>query len=353
MKVDINRREFIKKVGIGTIGLGFGVSIFDSLYQYAEALTEEEKHAMLMKGTVNFMGFSAKEITPNDEFYITTYSDRLPATKADTFRLRIEGLVGRPYTLSMKDLEAMKDKTEFITLECIGNPVGGDAIGNALWEGVTLRKIIERAAPKAGIVKTVFYADDGYSDSIPYELSFSEDVFVAYKMNGQPLPRQHGYPVRVIVPGIFGMKNVKWLSKIELVNFNYKGYWEKEGWSDSSVIPVMSEILMPMDGKQIPFGNYVIGGVAFGGRHGISRVQVSLDGGKTWNEASVKEPLSNWSWSLWSYNWNPARTGKYTLKVRGRDRAGYLQEAGSLLRLVTRSYPDGARGLHSVDVRVI
>ncbi len=353
MKGDISRRDFMKKVSLGTIGLGFGVSIFDSVYQYAEALTEEEKHAMLMKGTVNFMGFRAKEITPNDEFYITTYSDRRPDINADSFRLKIEGLVGRPYALSMKELEAMKDKTEFITLECIGNPVGGDAIGNALWEGVTLKKIIEKAAPKAGLVKTVFYAEDGYSDSIPYNLSLSDDVFLAFRMNGQPLPRQHGYPLRAIVPGIFGMKNVKWLSKIELVNYDYKGYWEKEGWSDGSVIPAMSEILMPMDGKQIPFGNYVIGGVAFGGRHGISRVQISLDGGSTWTDAAMKEPLSNWSWSLWSYNWKPQRKGKYNLKVRAIDRAGKLQETGSLLRLVTRSYPDGARGLHSVGVKVI
>jgi DMSO/TMAO reductase YedYZ molybdopterin-dependent catalytic subunit len=352
MKDDISRRDFMKNVSIGTIGLGFGVSVFDSFFQYAEALTEEEKHAMLMQGTVNFMGFKAKEITPNDEFYITTYSDRRPDVNPDALKLRIEGLVGKPYTLTMKDLESMKDKTEFVTLECIGNPVGGDAIGNALWEGVTLKKIIEKASPRAGIVKTVFYAEDGYSDSIPYELSLSEDVFLAFKMNGQPLPKQHGYPLRAIVPGIFGMKNVKWLSKIELVNFDYKGHWEKEGWSDSSVIPAMSEILMPMDGKQIPFGNYAIGGVAFGGRHGIGRVQISLDGGSTWNEAAIKKPLSTWSWSLWSYNWKPAKKGNFTLKVRAIDRSGKLQESGSLLRLFTRSYPDVARGLHSVDVKI-
>ncbi|HTZ17522.1 MAG TPA: molybdopterin-dependent oxidoreductase [Dissulfurispiraceae bacterium] len=353
MENDISRRDFIRRAGIGTIGLGFGVSVFDSVYQYAEALTEEEKHAMLMKGTVNFMGFRAKEITPNSEFYITTYSDRRPNINADTFQLRVEGLVGRPYALTIKDLKAMKDKTEFVTLECIGNPVGGDAIGNALWEGVTLRKIIDTAYPKAGIVKTVFYAADGYSDSIPYELSLSDDVFLAYGMNDQPLPLEHGYPLRAIIPGIFGMKNVKWLSKIELVNYDYKGYWEKEGWSDSSVIPAMSEILMPMNGRQIPAGNYVIGGIAFGGRHGISRVQISLDDGRTWNEASLKKPLSNWSWSLWSYNWDPGRKGNYTLKVRGIDKAGKIQESGSLLRLITRSYPDGARGLHSLDVKVI
>ena len=353
MDKDLSRREFFRKVGIGTIGLGFGVSIFDGVFQYAGAMTEDEKHAMLMKGTVDFMGFKAREITPNDEFYITTYSSKVPAIDAGSFVLRIEGMVNNPYALGFRELEAMKDISEFVTLECIGNPVGGDAIGNALWEGVRLRKLIEKASPKAGVVKTVFYAEDGYTDSIPYDLSLSDDVFLAFKMNGKPLPGQHGYPLRAVVPGIYGMKNVKWLSKIELVNYDFRGYWEKDGWSDSSVIPVMSEILMPMNGKQIPMGNYAIGGIAFGGRHGISRVQVSLDDGSSWKEAAVKSPLSKWSWSVWEYDWKPSRRGKYTIKVRGIDKEGRLQESGSIFSIITRSYPDGSRGIHSVDVKVV
>ena len=161
----LSRREFFRTVGAGTVIFGSGVSVFDGMYNYAEALTEQEKHELLMRGTVNFKGFMAKEITPNDEFYITTYSSDVPEVNPDTFSLKIEGLVEKPYSLSLKELEALKDKTEFVTLTCIGNPVGGDAISNALWEGVTLRKIIERSAPKDGIVKTVFYAADGYTDS--------------------------------------------------------------------------------------------------------------------------------------------------------------------------------------------
>lgn len=350
MKKEWARRDFLRRVGVGTIGLGFGVSVFDGIYQYAEALTEGEKHDLLMKGTVNYMGFVAKEITPNEDFYITTYSDKTPEIDAKAFRLRMEGLVEKPYALSMEELEAMQDKAEVVTLECIGNPVGGSAIGNALWEGVTLRKVIEKARPKSGLVKTVFYAEDGYTDSIPYELSLSDDVFLAFKMNGTDLPRIHGYPVRAIVPGIFGMKNVKWLSKIELVNYDFKGYWEKRGWSDESVIPVMSEILMPMGGKTIPLGEYVIGGIAFGGRHGIGKVEVSTDDGESWNEAELKKPLSKWSWAVWSHHWTPAKEGEYTIKVRGYDRSGNVQQSGSLFAKIIRSFPDGARGIHSVDV---
>ena len=348
----VDRRDFFRRVGLGTLGLGFGVSVFDGIYQQAAALTEEEKHAQLIKGSINFKGFTAKEITPNSEFYITTYSDNVPAIDPDAFRLKVEGLVGKPYTLTLKELEEMKDKTEFVTLECIGNPVGGDAISNALWDGVTLRKVIERAAPRAGIVKTAFFAEDGYSDSIPYPLSLSDDVFLAFKMNGEPLPGQHGYPLRVIVPGIYGMKNVKWLSKIELVNYNFKGYWEKREWSDEAVISVMSEVLMPMDGKTVPTGNYVIGGIAFGGRYGISRVQVSTDRKKTWHDAELKPPLSKWSWVLWRYDWRPSGEGEYEITVRAVDRSGKLQESGSLLGKLFRSFPDGAKGLHSVNVNV-
>lgn len=353
MKNSLSRRELFRKIGMGTLGLGFGVSVFDGIYKYAAAAAEKDKHELLVKGTVNFKGFTAKEITPNNEFYITTYSDKVPDIDPAKFILRIEGLVEKPYALNMKDIEKMKDKTEFVTLECIGNEVGGDAIGNALWDGVTLGKIIEKAVPKKGIIKTAFYAEDGYSDSIPYSLSLSEDVFLAFRMNGEPLPKKHGFPLRAIVPGIYGMKHVKWLSKIELVNYNFKGYWEKRGWSDDAIIPIKSQILMPMEGKSIPAGNYVIGGIAFAGRYGISRVQISLDRGKTWNDAEIKAPLSKWAWTLWRYDWRPSKEGSYEITVRGIDRAGKIQESKSLVGRVLGAFPDGAKGYHSVNVRVV
>jgi len=171
-------------------------------------------------------------------------------------------------------------------------------------------------------------------------------------MNGAPLPMKHGYPLRAIVPGIYGMKHVKWLSKIELVNYDFKGYWEKRGWSDDTVIPDKSQILMPMEGKTISLGNYVIGRVAFAGRYGISKVQISLDDKRTWRDAEIKPPLSQWSWTLWRYDWKPSKDGEYTLTVRGIDRAGKVQESPSLLGRLLRSFPDGAKGLHSVVVKV-
>lgn len=349
MKMKFTRRDFVKAAGAGVIGLQASVSISGGLVRHAGAAAEEDAHRLLMKGTVNFKGLMAKEITPNDEFYVTSYSSSVPAIDENKFSLTVTGLVEKPYELDMNEIRKMKDKTEFVTLQCIGNPVGGTAIGNALWEGVTLNKIISRAVPKKGIVKTVFYAEDGYSDSIPYELSLSDDVFLAYRMNGEPLPQIHGFPLRAIVPGIYGMKNVKWISKIELVNNDYKGYWERKGWSDEAVIPVKSQILMPMDGKRIPAAPYVVGGVAYAGKYGIGRVQVSFDDGETWKDAETRDPLSKWAWVLWRFEWTPEKEGSHSITVRAIDKAGKVQEAGSFF---STSYPDGAKGYHSVDVKL-
>jgi DMSO/TMAO reductase YedYZ molybdopterin-dependent catalytic subunit len=329
--------------------LGFGVSLFSRIYQWGDAEAATNDHNIYAKGTIDFKGFIAQEITPNDMFYVTSYSENLPDINPDAFRLRVEGLVEKPLTLTLKELEAMQDKRMVVTLECIGNPVGGTAISTAVWEGVTLKKILEKTNPKPGIVKTAFFASEGYSDSIPYTLSLSDDVFLAFRMNGEPLPPVHGYPLRAIVPGIFGMKNVKWLGKIELVNYDFKGYWEKRGWSDAAVIPLMSEILMPVDGKQIPLEHYIIGGIAFGGRHGVSRVQVAIGNGK-WEEAELKSPLSQWAWTLWRYDWAPSHEGDFTIRVRAYDRSGNMQESPSLFGRVLGTYPDGAKGLHSIDI---
>jgi len=355
----IGRRGFFKFLGLGTLGLGFGVSIFNTIFATSEVngaveeSAEETKHRLIMIGTVDFMGFKAKEITPNEEFYITTYSTVTPDVDASKHRLRVEGLVGKPSVFTMADLDAMKDKKEFVTLQCIGNPVGGSSIGNALWEGINLGRVPESAYPGSGIAKAALFGEDGYSDSIPYKLAQSDDVFLAWRMNGDPLPKEHGYPLRLIVPGIYGMKNVKWISKVELVNYDFKGFWEKEGWSDEAVIRLKSEILMPMSGKSIPLGKYVVGGIAFGGRYGVSRVQVSVDGGKTWADGHVKPPLSKWSWSLWEYDWTPQRKGDYGIAVRGVDRSGKVQESTSLLGRITGSFPSGAKGIHQVDATVM
>lgn len=345
---ELCRRNFIK-LAVGTIGLGFGVSVFKGGYSFARDTSEDEAHRLLMQGAREFKGVKIPEITPNDMFFLTQY-DSSPDISPAGWSLSIEGMVEKPTVLTMANLTGMTDKTEAVTLACIENPVGGDLIGNAVWEGISLKKILDLAGPRAGIRKVVFYGAEGYSDSIPFEMATAGNVFLAYKMNGEPLPKEHGFPLRAIVPGIFGMKNVKWLKKIELVDFDFKGCWEKEGWSDTAEMLTLSQILMPTAGKPIPAGTYVIGGIACAGARGIRLVEVSMDDGNTWYPAELKPPLSPFAWTVWRYEWKDAGKGKYVLRVRATDGAGNLQESGSLL---SDSYPSGARGIHEVKISVI
>ena len=302
-----------------------------------------------MQGTKDFKGVKVAEITPNDMFYLTTY-DGYPEVRLDGFSLQIEGLVKKPLNLTMDELKKMSDKTESVTLACIGNPVGGDAIGNAVWEGVSLKRILELAEPKAGIKKAVFYAAEGYTDSIPFGMASGGDVFLAYKMNGEPLPPKHGFPLRAIVPGIYGMKNVKWLQKIELVNFDFRGYWEKRGWSDTAEILTLSQILMPMSGQSLPAGTHILGGIAYAGTRGVQRVEISTDNAKTWFPAELKPPLSKYAWTIWRYEWKAVRKGAYKLRVRATDGEGKIQESGGFF---ARSYPSGSKGIHEIKVSLV
>ncbi len=345
--VQLDRRNFMKLCGVGTVGLGLGVAVFTRGYAFASETTKTEVHRILMRGTKDFRGFKVNEITPNDMFYLTTY-DGVPNIDVTSWSLRIEGLVEKPQHLTMAHLEAMQNKTEAVTLECIGNPVGGSAIGNAVWEGVTLQRILEEVRPKHGIQKVVFYAAEGYTDSIPFAMATAGQVFLAFKMNGVPLPKQHGFPLRAVVPGIYGMKNVKWLQKIALVDYDFKGYWERRGWSDVAVIQTLSQILMPMQGKTIAAGTYVLGGIAYAGGRGIRQVEVSTDGGSTWHAAELRPPLSRFAWTLWRYQWTGIQPGGYRLKVRATDGTGKLQAAGGFF---SSSYPNGATGIQEISIR--
>ncbi len=299
-------------------------------------------------GTIDFDGFITHEVTPTSDFFVSTYSD-VPDIATPAFRLAIDGMAARPYTLGLQQLLSMQDKREYVTIECIRNSVGGSAVGNALWEGVSLRRLIEHAEPVAEAINVACHGADGYSDSIPRTLAESGDVFVALRMNGRALTPRHGYPLRLIVPGRYGVKHVKWLSRIELTNQKHAGYWQRQGWSESAEVPLKSQILMPMDGKRLPLMHYVMGGTAYGGTRGIGAVEVSTDGGDHWQNAQLKRPLSRWSWVLWRYDWTPPHARSYTLLCRAVDRAGnFQQEASFLERLLGGTYPNGARGLHSV-----
>src|SRR5690606_35898634 len=197
------------------------------------------------------------------------------------------------------------------TLECISNPVGGNYISTGEWTGLPLRDLLTEAGLRPGVVDIVLHAADDYADSIPLVAALHPDTLLAYDLNGAPLPESHGYPLRLIVPGIFGMKNVKWITRIEAVDYDFQGYWQERGWSDIATVQTMSRIDVPASNRTLVAGQpTLIAGIAFAGDRGISRVEVSTDDGETWVPATLDEPLSPLTWVLWRYEWTPIQPGR-------------------------------------------
>ncbi|MDP2949177.1 MAG: molybdopterin-dependent oxidoreductase [Chloroflexota bacterium] len=285
------------------------------------------------------------EVTPNDRFYTVSKNIVDPTVDASTWTLEVAGLVESPYKLTLPELQALPSRTQYVTLECISNPVGGDLMSNALWRGVPLRDLLDRAKLKPGVVDVACFSDDGYSDSIPLSLALNSDVLVAYEMNGEPLPREHGAPARLLAPGKYGVKHVKWLTRIAPVDKAYSGYWQVRGWSHNAEVRTTSRIDVPAQGATLPLEEGLVGGVAFAGARGIRRVEVSADRGRTWREAFLKPALSPYTWMLWTTPWRPPGNGSHTVLVRATDGTGEVQTA-----VVEDSLPDGATGWHEVTV---
>lgn len=284
--------------------------------------------------------------TPNDRFFTVSKNLIDPSVELGDWSLTIGGMVERPATYSYLDLAALQAVREIVTLECISNEVGGDLIGNAEWEGVRLRDILAAAGVKAGARDVILRGMDEYSDSIPVERAMRGEVLLALRMNGELLPKGHGFPLRAIVPGIYGMKNVKWVRSIEVVGEDYLGYWQKRGWSDAAVVRTTSVIDTPPDGATVALGEVPVAGMAFAGDRGVARVEVSADGGVTWGEARL-EKAGKYTWALWSYRWNPLAEGDHTLWVRAWDSEGKVQT-----ELPAPPLPAGAAGYHAVKINV-
>ncbi|HUS13594.1 MAG TPA: molybdopterin-dependent oxidoreductase [Chloroflexia bacterium] len=286
------------------------------------------------------------EITPVENFYITTKNVVDPTVDGAKWTLTIKGLVEKPLTLTLADLKAMPQVKVIHTLACISNEVGGSLIGNGRWTGVRVADLMKKVRPKAGVADVLFTGADDYTDSVPLSVLMNPDTVLAYEMNGKPLTAKHGYPARLLIPGIFGMKNLKWLTTIDLVDHDVLGYWQTRGWSDPAPYLTMSRIDYPNENiKQAPL--YVTG-IAHAGNRGIKRVELSLDGGKTWADAQLKPPLGRNAWVLWTYPWIPTKPGNVMLVVRATDGTGQVQTAQE-----QGNYPNGATGYHKVNVRVL
>jgi hypothetical protein len=289
------------------------------------------------------------EITSVGDHYVVDIDIFDPVVEAAEWSLEVTGEVERPLNLSFSQLQDRFDiAEEYSVLCCVSNEVGGNLIGHSRWGGVRLADVLEEAGVRPSAADVVFKAADGYSDSIPLAIARDPSVLLAVSQNGRALQQEHGFPCRVRVPQIYGMKNVKWVTEIELVTSDYEGYWQQRGWSDEAVVKTESRIDVAGDDGEARVGEETwIAGIAWAGARGVSRVEVSTDDGQSWAEAQLKEPIAPSSWRLWAYRWTPDRDGRVRVLCRATDGEGTVQTAR-----VADPHPAGASGYHSFDVDV-
>jgi DMSO/TMAO reductase YedYZ molybdopterin-dependent catalytic subunit len=270
-----------------------------------------------------------------------------PRVDAATWALEVTGHVERPYAIRFEDLLEMEAVERPHTLECISNEIGGDLISTAVWTGVPMKDVLARAVPKAGAFDVVMTSVDGYTDSVPIAKALDPDTLVAYLMNGATLPEEHGHPARALIPGIYGMKNVKWLTRIEVVTGDFLGYWMERGWSDVATYNTHVRIDAPRDPARVDAGPIQVAGIAFAGSRGTRRVEVSTDGGTTWADAVLERAPGRHTWIRWRLEWAAPGPGRYRLLARATDGEGLVQTP------VRRPpFPSGSTGYHMVEVTV-
>ncbi len=291
----------------------------------------------------------APEITSAADHYVVDINLVQPSVSAEDWTLKVTGLVDAPMELDFNELQTRFPVVEeYSVLTCISNEIGGDLVGNSLWGGVRLADVLTDAGVGPDAVDVIFHADEGYTDSIPLEIAMDPSTLIAVSQNREPLTQEHGFPCRMRVPMIYGMKNVKWLREIEVVSSDYQGYWMQRGWSDEAVIRTQSRIdVAGTDFRARPGEDTWIAGIAWAGGRGISKVEVSIDGGNSWEEAMMKEPISRFAWTLWAYRWTPQKKGSMEIVCRATDGESNVQTAQE-----APPHPAGATGLHRVSVKV-
>ena len=337
--VDAGRRRLLSAMPLGIGAVSVGVLGFRLLPDWYRAIFNPPEASL--RGP-------SPEITPIENFYVVSKNFIDPSIAEQGWTLGLGGLVDRPMRLSLSDLRTLAGATEYVTMECISNNVGGELMSTGSFTGVRLRDLVAMASPMPRGTWVAFKARDGYSESLPMSLvQGAPEIIVAYELDGGPLPMSHGFPARMIIPGRYGMKGPKWLDSIDVVNQESGGYWEQQGWDRNAVVKTTARIDMPVDGSLVKLGVVSVSGVAFAGTHGINKVEFSTNGGSSWSEAPFKPPLSNLTWVLWKADWAPAREGAYKLMVRATDGVGAAQDPRS-----APSYPSGASGYHSIHIDV-
>ena len=285
-------------------------------------------------------------VMPTDTFYRIDTALLTPSVSTTGWTLRIHGLVDRETVLTWEQLIALPMIEQYVTIACVSNEVGGKLVGNAKWTGVRLRDVLDIAGVQASATQLVGRSVDGWTAGMPtaWVMDPAREPMIAFKMNDEPLPRIHGYPARLIVPGLFGyVSATKWLKELELTTLeSYDGYWIPLGWAKEGPILTQSRIDTPRGG--VAAGKVAIAGIAWAPDRGISKVEVAIDG--VWRDARLSAPISNATWVQWVTDWT-ADEGSHEIKVRATDGTGKVQDEQP-----SPPAPDGARGWHTITVNV-
>ena len=364
---DLSRRQFLYIVGLGSAAILVSTAGLKLVRQSgsptsAGVATPTEGLGTLItpSGTVSSPPQSTlaarfvpvpgtrTELTPNDQFYRIDIDSLPTVIDADTWRLELVGLVDKPLSLSLADLTSRRSVSQAITLECISNEVGGDLISTSIWTGVPFKDILAEAGLKPGVQEIAITSADGFYESVPVSEAMDERTLLVYQMNGQPLPTEHGFPLRIYIPNHYGMKQPKWITHMEALDHGGAGYWIDRGWSATAFIQATSVVdNVAVDQKDPQTGVIPIGGIAFAGSRGISKVEVQVDDGP-WEAGELRDPpLSPLTWVQWRYAWKSS-PGRHTVQVRAYDGQGVLQVTEPHITL-----PNGATGIDSVTTNVI
>ncbi len=340
------------------------MALFDSLNQLNQERRRTNRRRFLVGGLAAICAYSGfrwwrfrartianratKFITPNQDFYTVSIDEGFrPTIKQEDWRLEVVGTDGKAFTISYEELLKLPAQDIHKTFICVGNEPGGPAMGNALWTATPLAPILEKALGPASRdnLRVVFHALDGFYASVPLTMAMSGMSWLAYKMNGETLPIKHGFPARVLLPGIYGMKQPRWLSKIEITKTPwFKGYWEARGYCDECKIKMTARI---DSARQQKDGTWLVTGVALCGAQAIGQVEVSFDDGKTWQGAAITSEQLPDAWVTWEVNWKPENKGQYVLSARVAEASGKRQIESN-----SSSFPSGSTGLHRAIVNV-
>lgn len=291
----------------------------------------------------------SKFITPNKDFYRIDTALSVPRIDPSEWSLRVHGMVEKEFTMSFNELLGEDLVETYLTLTCVSNPVGGQLVGNAKWLGYPLRRLLERAVPLEGADMVLSTSIDGFSASTPIEVLTDERMaLLAVGMNGEPLPLEHGFPVRMVVPGLYGyVSATKWVVDLEVTRFADKAaYWTTRGWAEQGPIKLSSRVDVPRSFASVPAGKVVMGGTAWAQTKGISAVQVQIDEGE-WKDAELGAEASLDTWRQWRYVWENGESGNHTVSVRAIDGHGEIQTSEK-----ADPVPNGSSGWQRVQFSV-